>query len=46
MKLFTNYKIQKNSNLIEPDEVILATEAYKNDNDVYDEFIKERIEKD
>lgn len=45
-KLFENYgeRYAKNG-LEEPQEVLVATQSYKADNDIYLQFIRERIEK-
>jgi len=44
-KLFENYKIYKKTGLYEPKEVIDSTNIYKIDNDVYMQFINDKIEK-
>lgn len=46
-RLFEIYKRNKTNGkgLEEPKEVLIATEIYKSDNDVYLEFIRDRIEK-
>lgn len=41
--LIQNYKKNKNNLLIEPKEVTLATNIYKDENDIYKHFILEKI---
>jgi len=45
-KLFRHYPVYKKTGLREPKEVLMSTDAYKSDNDVYLEFIKDRIERE
>nr|QBK86352.1 MAG: D5-like helicase-primase [Marseillevirus LCMAC102] len=45
-KLFDNFKTYKTQGLIEPNEVLLSTAKYKMDNDIYSQFIHDRIEKE
>ena len=45
-KLFDNFKTYKTQGLIEPDEVLCSTETYKINNDIYSQFIRDRIEKE
>lgn len=45
-KLFRHFPTYKKYGLKEPKEVMTATDAYKADNDIYLEFIKERIERE
>lgn len=43
--LFKNYPIYKKTGLIEPEEVMKATNEYKSTNDIYMQFVGEKIEK-
>lgn len=44
-KLFNHYvKVYKTHGLREPEEVLLSTNAYQSDNDIYQQFIQDRIE--
>lgn len=44
-KLFTHFAVYKKTGLREPKEVLVATNAYKSDNDIYLEFIRDRVER-
>lgn len=44
-KLFQRYKTYKKKGLHEPKEVLISTDIYKTNNDVYLQFIDERLEK-
>ena len=44
-KLFNRYKDFKDKGLIEPKEVLMATDMYKSSNDIFIQFVNERIEK-
>ena len=44
-KLFNHYvKVYKTHGLREPDEVLLSTKAYQADNDIYQQYIQDRIQ--
>lgn len=44
-KLFQTYKKYKKEGLQEPKEVMVSTDRYQADNDIYKQFIQDRIEK-
>ena len=44
-KLFQRFKIYKKTGLREPKEVMIATDTYQASNDVYKQFIADRIER-
>ena len=44
-KLFDRYKDFKERGLIEPKEVLMATDMYKSSNDIFIQFVNDRIEK-
>lgn len=43
-KLFRNFRNYEKSGLIEPKEVTISTDEYKSRNDIYLEFLKEKVE--
>jgi len=45
-RLFERYKVYKTKGLKEPREVMLATDMYQADNDIYRQFIRDRIERE
>ena len=44
-KIFDRYKDFKDRGLIEPKEVLMATDMYKSSNDIFIQFVNDRIEK-
>jgi len=44
-KIFDRFKDFKERGLIEPKEVLMATDMYKSSNDIFMQFVNERIEK-
>jgi phage/plasmid-associated DNA primase len=44
-KIFDRFKDFKDKGLMEPKEVLIATDMYKSSNDIFMQFINERIEK-
>ena len=45
-KIFRHFPIYKRDGLIEPKKVMISTDSYKSENEIYLEFIRDKIEKE